>query len=109
MARGDQSDEEKRARRKILRKHARVHAGRPVFCGPSRDEMRGAADYGIRRNGKVIFDNREKAEAAAAALLALTGERFRPYECPRSRRGHCHLTHDRSPANRLERERKERA
>lgn len=104
MARGDETDEQKRARRKILRKYARVREGRPVFCGPSREETRHGADFGIKRNGKVIFDNREQAEAAAAALRALTGEMLRPYACPRSKRGHHHLTHDRSPANRQARE-----
>lgn len=96
--RGD--DAERKARRKILRRYARMREGRPVFCGPSRLEKEQRADYGIIRNGKVIFDTREQAEAAAAALLGLTGEMFRPYACPRSRHGHHHLTHDRSPANR---------
>lgn len=104
MSRGDELDEEKRARRKILRKYARVRMGRPVFCGPSRAETQHGVDFGIVRNGKVIFDNRELAEAAAAALRELTGEMFRPYECPRSKRGHHHLTEDKSPANRRARE-----
>jgi hypothetical protein len=104
MPQGD--DAEKKARRKILRKYARVREGRPVFCGPSRDEKRGRADYGIVRNGKVIFDTREQAEAACTALRELTGEMLRPYACPRSRHGHHHLTHDRSPANRWAREEK---
>jgi hypothetical protein len=104
MARGDEDEEGRRARRKILRKYARVRMGRPVFCGPSRAETQYGVDFGIVRNGKVIFDNREQAEAAAAALRELTGEMFRPYECPRSRSGHHHLTEDKSPANRRARE-----
>ncbi len=100
------TDDERRARRKILRKYARIRMGRPVFCGPSRAETRYGVDYGIKRNGKVIFDNRQDAEDCATALTALTGEMFRPYECPRSKSGHHHLTEDRSPANRRAREEK---
>lgn len=94
--------EDTRAERKrIMRQYARMRMGRPVFCGPSKREKEGRpVDFVIVRNGKVIFDDRAQAEAAATALFELTGERFRPYECPRSRHGHHHLTHDRSPATR---------
>lgn len=42
--------------------------------------------------GKVIYDTREAAEACAAELRELGLARQWAYRCPRSRRGHHHLT-----------------
>jgi hypothetical protein len=84
-------------RRAIIRRHARVRGRKVVFCGVSNLEKEGRNTFHPQPNGKVIYDDRESAEAAAQELLALTGVAFRPYPCPRSRHGHHHLTQDRSP------------
>jgi hypothetical protein len=91
----DSSHEQRQA---IIRRHARMRGPKVSFCGESRLEREGR-NYSFRTqpNGKVIYDDREVAESAARELLALTGVAFRPYECPRSRHGHHHLTQDRSP------------
>ena len=91
------SDPTFRERRAIMMRHARVRDGRPVFCGQSRLEREGRNSFHAQPNGKVVYNDREHAEAAAAELLAATGKAFRPYPCPRSRHGHHHLTEDRSP------------
>jgi hypothetical protein len=90
-------DSSYRERRKIMRKYARMRGPKVVCCGVSNLEKEGRNTFHPQPNGKVIYDDRESAEAAARELLALTGVAFRPYQCPRSRRGHHHLTQDRSP------------
>lgn len=92
------ADDEREGRRAVVRKYARWQNGSPCFCGPSRLEMEGRNTFHAQPNGKVIYNDRETAEKAAAELLAITGINFRPYQCPRSRRGHHHLTRDNSPA-----------
>jgi hypothetical protein len=101
-------DPTREARRQIIRKYGRHKKNGDIeFCGPSRLEREGRNTFHAQPNGKVIYHDREVAEKAAAALLKLTGVAFRPYACPRSKRGHHHLTEDRSPAV-LARQRAER-
>ena len=79
------------ARRAILCRHARLtKAGRPIFCAPSRAELRQSAGT----DGKVIYSTREAAEAAARELESLGARPLRSYLCGRSRSGHFHLTTD---------------
>lgn len=85
------------ARGEILARHARLtRGGRPIFCAPSRAEIRGAAIPRQTRgtDGKVIYDSREEAEAAARELEDLGARPLRSYLCGRSRHGHFHLTTD---------------
>jgi hypothetical protein len=85
------------ARAKVLLKYARLlPAGRPVFCKPSRAELEGAAPrrQGRGADGKVIYSDREAAEAAARELEELGARPQRAYVCKRSRHGHFHLTTD---------------
>lgn len=69
--------------------------GLPMLCTATRGEREG---WKQRRNhaandGKVIFPDREAAEACARALTSeLNFQLLRAYECERSRRGHHHLT-----------------
>lgn len=94
------------ARGAILLRHARLTGnGRPVFCTPSRAELRGAVipRQGRGTDGKVIYPTREAAEAAARELEALGARALRSYLCGRSRGGHYHLTTDTSAAARPER------
>lgn len=74
------------ARIPILIKYARLYpsgARRPMTCGPH------------HKTRKVIFDDAERAQLAAAALAELDGgQPQRTYPCPLSRSGHFHLTRD---------------
>lgn len=85
----------KRARRRIIARHARRGRRHEVlFCIPSKAELSGEAP---RRetagsDGKVIFPDLEAAEAAARELEALGGGPQRAYVCSRSKTGHAHLT-----------------
>ncbi|GAA1849176.1 hypothetical protein GCM10009836_31160 [Pseudonocardia ailaonensis] len=86
-----------RDRARILLRYARLmNSGRPVFCKPSRAELAGAAPrrQGIGGDGKVIYSDRESAEAAARELEELGARAQRAYVCKRSRHGHFHLTTD---------------
>ncbi len=77
------------AKREILLRHARLTPkGLPMVCVPSRRDD-DSGPYGKR----VIFRDEQAAEDAAAELEPLFGPQ-RPYECPRSRHGHFHLTSD---------------
>lgn len=83
-------------RSRIIARHARMRDGRPVFCVPSfiermDDRKRKQA---ASADGKVIYDNRAAAEAAARELEAAGARPMRAYECKRSRHGHCHLATD---------------
>lgn len=71
------------ARARIMSQYGRISTGnRPMVCPPGRE-------------GKVIFDTREAAEAAEAALRRDCGSKpQRIYECDRSKHGHLHLTGD---------------
>ncbi|MCW0211828.1 MAG: hypothetical protein OJJ54_00550 [Pseudonocardia sp.] len=85
------------ARAKVLLRYARLlPAGRPVFCKPSRAELEGMAPrrQGRGADGKVIYSDREAAEAAARELEDLGARPQRAYVCKRSRHGHFHLTTD---------------
>lgn len=84
-------------RARIVLRYARLTAaGRPVFCKPSRAEIAGdvCRRQGPGTDGKIIYPDRESAEAAARELEALGARPQRPYVCRRSRRGHYHLTTD---------------
>jgi hypothetical protein len=81
----------------VLLRYARLMGtGRPVFCKPSRAEMAGTAPrrQGVGADGKVIYPDRESAEAAARELEELGARAQRAYVCKRSRHGHYHLTTD---------------
>lgn len=85
------------ARSAVLHEHARLTSrGRPVFCTPSREEIAGvvALRQGRGTDGKVIYDTREAAEAAARGLETLGSRALRSYRCGRSRSGHFHLATD---------------
>ncbi|WP_181782455.1 hypothetical protein [Pseudonocardia pini] len=84
-------------RARVLLRYARLMTtGRPVFCKPSRAELAGTAPrrQGVGADGKVIYSDRESAEAAARELEELGARAQRAYVCKRSRRGHYHLTTD---------------
>lgn len=81
-------------RSEVLHRHARLgNGGRPIFCTPSRAELAGVVALRQSRgtDGKVIYDTREAAEAAARELEALGARHLRSYLCGRSRSGHFHL------------------
>ncbi|MDN5751283.1 MAG: hypothetical protein L0H64_22730 [Pseudonocardia sp.] len=85
------------ARSEVLHRHARLTTGgRPVFCTPSRAEIAGVVSLrqGRGTDGKVIYDTRETAEAAARELETLGARALRSYVCGRSRSGHFHLATD---------------
>lgn len=85
------------ARGAVVARHARMQRnGRPVFCTPSRAELSGtvALRQGRGTDGKVIYETREAAEAAARELEELGALAMRAYRCNRSRSGHYHLTTD---------------
>lgn len=82
-------------RREILSRHARLYpSGTPMLCAPSRAEQRDP-DALWRWQGsddKVILIDEQHAKDAAKELSALYGKPMYVYPCPRSRRGHYHLT-----------------
>ncbi|WP_143172017.1 hypothetical protein [Pseudonocardia thermophila] len=92
------------ARGEVVARHARLQRnGRPVFCTPSRAELDGtvALRQGRGTDGKIIYETREAAEAAARELEQLGARPLRAYRCNRSRRGHYHLTTDSTPRSML--------
>jgi hypothetical protein len=86
------------ARSEVIHRYAKLtRGGRPVFCSPSRAELRGAVipRQGPGTDGKVIYPTREAAEAAARELEALGARPLRAYLCGRSRSNeHFHLASD---------------
>lgn len=83
--------------RAITKRHARLVKGRGVYtfpmrCQPSRDPAVARERGGLGSAGKVIYDTREAAEAAAREIERIVPERLYAYECPRSSHGHHHLT-----------------
>lgn len=85
------------AKRNVLDLYARKknygkHKGRPEVCTPSPVKPHDGGPRGPR----VIFADRESAEAAAELLSQIYLVTYRVYTCPRSRRGHCHLTDETS-------------
>lgn len=87
------------ARAEVVARYARtLPSGRPMYCKPSREERSGEVvrKQGPGTDGKVIYPNKDAADAAGRELEALGGRPLRPYACKRSRNGHFHLTTDRS-------------
>jgi hypothetical protein len=74
----------------IVRRHARLFPnGFPIKCRAALIEDRPNAQ------AKIIYDDKEKAEAARVEFEALPGApHLRAYACPRSLHGHYHLTTD---------------
>ncbi|MFP5021937.1 hypothetical protein [Pseudonocardia phyllosphaerae] len=86
-------------RGRVLARYARLmRSGRPEVCRPGRRELeerrRQGAGAATGSDGKVIYPDRDAAEAAARELEELGGRAQRAYLCRRSRRGHFHLTTD---------------
>lgn len=82
-------------RREVIRRYARLRPnGTPVCCTPTREELSGEAGHKTRwgNDGKIIFDDRESAEACARVLESIGCKPARAYECKRSSRHHHHLT-----------------
>jgi hypothetical protein len=83
----------------IAARHGRPGRHGPVRCRPGAEELRERAQNITPRtarerpgsDGKVIYDTREAADAAAAEFAA-DGYPVRPYPCARSKHGHWHLT-----------------
>lgn len=76
----------------IIMKYARLDAkGRPMFCHPSAAET--SRDRRPLKK-KVIYPDHASARAAAVELEAINGYPLMEYPCPRSRKGHFHLTTD---------------
>lgn len=97
-SRAGRAAEESRARERqeILARHCRLSpAGRPLECAPSKAEQKNPEKHWRWQGNdeKVILIDLEHAQDCARELAALYGEPpMRPYECPRTRRGHYHLT-----------------
>jgi hypothetical protein len=64
----------------------------PVRCVPAQAEVKGRRLCGEASDGKAIYDTWFRADAAGWRLTRLLGREHRPFKCPRSRRGHWHLT-----------------
>lgn len=82
------------AYRLVEERHARLHRnGKPVRCTPSPEERWGVKPRRENKgtDGKVIYDSREHAEAAALEYEQLGLPPQRAYLCRRSRSGHHHL------------------
>lgn len=72
-------------RRRVLMTHARIgRNGAPAVCGRPDAKQQ-----------KIIFDTADAALDAAAEFERMSGERQYAYPCPKSRRGHHHLTSER--------------
>lgn len=83
------------ARREIWARHARLYgSGAPMLCAPGREERRNPDDLWRRQGSddKVILLDEQHAKDAARELSDLYGKPMYVYPCPRSRRGHFHLT-----------------
>lgn len=81
-------------RQPILTKYCRTYGGKIATCGPSPDVVLERQRHGMRPlQRKVIFDTRENAEAAELEMRVFAGTAPKTaYQCPRSSRGHFHLT-----------------
>lgn len=78
-------------RRAVIARHARLKpSGDPLFCHPKRAERR-ADPAVLNRSVRVIYPDRDAAEAAAREFVDLGGFTMVPQPCPRSRSGHYHL------------------
>ncbi|HLL69080.1 MAG TPA: hypothetical protein VK453_25695 [Micromonosporaceae bacterium] len=79
----------------VLRRYARLGSnGDPARCFPGWSEHNGIAPRVSHpgNDGKVIFNTKEAAEAAAGELARLPGGRpGHAYPCARSKRGHHHI------------------
>ncbi|MER5608255.1 hypothetical protein AB0F93_28350 [Micromonospora tulbaghiae] len=100
--RGERGDRDKEsllaARQDILARHCRLSgSGRPLLCAP-RPVEKAHADAMWRQQGndrKAILLDKDHAEQAAREMSELYGEPRYVYRCPRSKRGHYHLTKNR--------------
>ncbi|GAB0105842.1 hypothetical protein JMUB6875_48240 [Nocardia sp. JMUB6875] len=74
-------------------------------CTPGKRESDGRAPrmMSAGTDGKLIYDDRRSANAAAKAFEQFDGIPLRPYPCRRSRHGHFHLTTDGARMRRLNR------
>lgn len=82
-------------RRDILARHCRLSAaGTPLSCAPTKKEKENPESHwrGQGDDDKVILLNEKHAEECARELAVLYGKPMRAYECPRSKRGHFHVT-----------------
>lgn len=81
------------SRHAIWRKYARVNNGAPVRCTPGKREI---AQRGwtvpTGSDGKVIYNDRESALAAAREFEQAGLRPMTTYPCDRSKHGHYHLT-----------------
>lgn len=87
-------DRELTSRQAVWRKYARTfRSGNPRICVPGQMEIRERGwTVHTGSDGKVIYDTREQAEAAAKALRKLGWPPLVAYPCDRSKHGHHHLT-----------------
>lgn len=88
--------EDQLARREIIRRHAKLNekTGTPKFCGAPRAEIAERAARGFKPLGTpVIYPDVDAALACAAELFSIDGRQQWAYVCPRSKRGHAHLSH----------------
>jgi len=79
----------------ILARHCRLSGnGIPLRCAATREEKNNPELMVERRAyvDKVILIDHQHAEDCARELTALFGTPHRVYPCPRSKRGHYHLT-----------------
>lgn len=93
----------KQRRAEIISRYARMRGKRPMplFCVPSQAELSaGVNKAGWAGDGKIIYPDLEAALGAGRELMALkrTGVKLYAYPCPRSKRGHYHLTTRSKPA-----------
>lgn len=92
-------DEQLAAKREIWARYARLSpvGNNVLHCDTSRKERADPALWRWQGNDtKVILRDQTAAEAAALELAELYGhdEPMRAYRCPRTKRGHYHLTSD---------------
>lgn len=90
----DLEQQQAEARKEIMAAHARLDRGRPQLCAASRKEQQDP-DRNWRDTGsdeKIILIDKAHAQQCADQMTALTGQQQYAYRCPRSRRGHYHLT-----------------
>lgn len=92
-----------RQRDEILARHSRLTGkGRPQRCATSLAEKRNPDElwWWQGSDRKVILLDEQHAKDCARELAVLYGGApLRPYRCPRSKRGHYHLTSDEEAAS----------
>jgi hypothetical protein len=78
----------------VMRRHGRPgYHGRPMRCVPSTAERDGSTPRlePEAADNRVIFVDRDHAEAAVAEFTAAGSHPMEPYPCKRSRTGHWHI------------------